>query len=1075
MKRAITNWLPILCTIVLRNSMRKPLAYIFLLCVGYMPVLAQNLSEEEVTKLMTDAFLLNQAGKHRAALDGFLKVGQNTRRQRTEDERKVYVCSQTMAVMCYESLGKYEEGFRLSEELLEGNISDEEKKDLQHLCVMNGYFVATSYISKSNRRYADARELFEKILPLADDDMRQRILSKIPLAWYFEGSQFQLEQKYSEALACMEKARDGFHEIGETKNEIEAWCQIGAIKNFTYAPKDAIAAYEAACALAASAQYDKKLMEILREQRKLSEQLGDSKQTLSISQRMDSLAAATDDNQVRFTYYNYLGDVAKEQGKYKLSEQWYRKNDAYISQLGNDYKGADKYLYYSNLRNLFAKAGNLDDALRYAVISKDEFQRGTEVSDKNYYMPYMSIADIYRLKGDSIRCFQSLDTLFFSLPRLDEPREAEQLYILRARCHSAFKNYDNALVDYRKADELLATRYDEKDGDRIKLLPLMGGIEHKLEHHEEVEALYRRYAEGAKQLYGDNHAEYIDALGYLANAEGFAGHVESACNDYVLAVDKLKRHIQDRLPYLTTAEREGYWNLVSQLLQNMTPFALEAKEYQTTFTSACYDGLVLSKAFLLESERSTYDLIKNKGTDENLRDFIMIASMQSKIREWEKEGSSRTDSLLELTSRVRQLEEQLSGHCRSYGDMTAFMNIGYKKIKEKLNDSDVLIDFTDYVSETRGRVYAAYLVDNKQENPLLQKLFAESKIDSMQVAYPDQYYESPYAESLYQLLWMPFKDKVTEGSTVYYVPSQLLFQIALESLPMEDGTLLGEHYHFVRLSSSRELVNLDKRLDIDMASANIHAVLYGGLLYDLEANDWEAEAQKYDVSSLLAVRGDIVRGDSIYRPLPGTKKEVDTIEQIMKSHQLKVESYTGKRGTEESFLNMSGQAPQILHVATHGFFYTPDEAQKIDYLRGYEDAMSLSGLIMSGGNAAWRGKELPKGVLGGILTASDIARLDLSNTKFTVLSACQSGNGQATPEGLYGLQRAFKKAGVKTMIMSLWNVSDVVGTEFMNIFYENLLDKDNNFDKREAFEKAKSTIRKKYPEPFYWACFVMLD
>jgi len=366
-------------------------------------------------------------------------------------------------------------------------------------------------------------------------------------------------------------------------------------------------------------------------------------------------------------------------------------------------------------------------------------------------------------------------------------------------------------------------------------------------------------------------------------------------------------------------------------------------------------------------------------------------------------------------------------------------------------------------------------VDNKQENPLLQKLFAESKIDSMQVAYPDQYYESPYAESLYQFLWMPFKDKVTEGATVYYVPSQLLFQIALESLPMEDGTLLGEHYHFVRLSSARELVNLDKRLDIDMAMANTNAVLYGGLLYDLEANDWEAEVKKYDVSSLLAVRGDIVRGDSIYRPLPGSKKEVDTIEQIMKSHKLKVESYTGKRGTEESFLNMSGQAPQILHVATHGFFYTPDEAKEIDYLRGYEDAMSLSGLILSGGNAAWCGKELPEGVLGGILTASNIARLDLSNTKLTVLSACQSGKGQATPEGLYGLQRAFKKAGVKTMIMSLWNVSDVVGTEFMNLFYENLLDKGNNFDKRKAFEKTKSAIREKYPEPFYWACFVMLD
>ena len=112
--------------------MRKTLIYMLLLCIGYLPIHSQNLSGEEVTKLMTDAFMQNKEGKHQEALDGFLKVGLNTNRQRTEDERKVYVCSQTMAVMCYESLGKYEEGFRLSENLLNGNISDEERKDLQH-------------------------------------------------------------------------------------------------------------------------------------------------------------------------------------------------------------------------------------------------------------------------------------------------------------------------------------------------------------------------------------------------------------------------------------------------------------------------------------------------------------------------------------------------------------------------------------------------------------------------------------------------------------------------------------------------------------------------------------------------------------------------------------------------------------------------------------------------------------------------------------------------------------------------------------------------------------------------------
>ena len=145
----------------------------------------------------------------------------------------------------------------------------------------------------------------------------------------------------------------------------------------------------------------------------------------------------------------------------------------------------------------------------------------------------------------------------------------------------------------------------------------------------------------------------------------------------------------------------------------------------------------------------------------------------------------------------------------------------------------------------------------------------------------------------------------------------------------------------------------------------------------------------------------------------------------------------------------------------------------MDYLRGYSDAMSLSGLIMSGGNVAWRGKELPNGTLGGVLTANNIARLDLSKTEMVVLSACQSGQGNATAEGLYGLQRAFKKAGVGTMVMTLWSVSDNVATEFMIKFYESLAE--NGWNKHKAFEEAKSHIRTQHPDPYHWAAFVMLD
>jgi CHAT domain-containing protein len=172
---------------------------------------------------------------------------------------------------------------------------------------------------------------------------------------------------------------------------------------------------------------------------------------------------------------------------------------------------------------------------------------------------------------------------------------------------------------------------------------------------------------------------------------------------------------------------------------------------------------------------------------------------------------------------------------------------------------------------------------------------------------------------------------------------------------------------------------------------------------------------------------------------------------------------------------MSGRSPRYLHLATHGFYYSPSQAKNVAYLNGYEDAMQLSGLVLSGGNTAWRGKALPQGVLGGILTAETISRLDLSNTEMVVLSACQTGQGKATEEGLYGLQRAFKKAGVKTIVMTLWNVYDHVAKEFMTTFYEQLSNADNKWDKRKAFEATKAIIRDAYPEPYNWAAFIMVD
>ena len=131
-----------------------------------------------------------------------------------------------------------------------------------------------------------------------------------------------------------------------------------------------------------------------------------------------------------------------------------------------------------------------------------------------------------------------------------------------------------------------------------------------------------------------------------------------------------------------------------------------------------------------------------------------------------------------------------------------------------------------------------------------------------------------------------------------------------------------------------------------------------------------------------------------------------------------------------------------------------------------------SGLIMSGANRVWMGTSPIEGIEDGILTAYEVSNMDLMNTELVVLSACETGLGDIEGgEGVYGLQRAFRVAGAKTLIMSLWKVPDEQTRELMEKFYTGWL---SEMDKYEAFRNAQDEMRKKY-SPYYWAAFVMVD
>ena len=132
-------------------------------------------------------------------------------------------------------------------------------------------------------------------------------------------------------------------------------------------------------------------------------------------------------------------------------------------------------------------------------------------------------------------------------------------------------------------------------------------------------------------------------------------------------------------------------------------------------------------------------------------------------------------------------------------------------------------------------------------------------------------------------------------------------------------------------------------------------------------------------------------------------------------------------------------------------------------------------MLLAGANSALdpeKRKQIPDGVEDGILTAKEISRLDFKGLDLVVLSACETGLGKITGDGVFGLQRGFKKAGAQTIVMSLWKVADDATQLLMTEFFKNLT---SGKSKRESFISAQNTVKEKYPDPMYWAAFIMVD
>ena len=460
-----------------------------------------------------------------------------------------------------------------------------------------------------------------------------------------------------------------------------------------------------------------------------------------------------------------------------------------------------------------------------------------------------------------------------------------------------------------------------------------------------------------------------------------------------------------------------------------------------------------------------------------------------------------------IKSEIELIEKDLTRTSNDFAKNLKAGETDWLDIRNSLGEKDVAIEFSSFRFFRKdgewsdSTFYVALVLRKDYEYPIMVKLCEEKQLDSLfrhgeeserdlianlyrGAVSVGENNEVSYGKRLYELLWKPLDSLLNEGDKICFAPSGLMHRIALSAIPYDDeGTLLSDRYTLARLSTTAKL--LDKE---DEQSKPKEIALFGGVQYE-----WKETAKVDSVLEELsetfvsrALPTDLDRGNTTWTYLPGTLTETESIATLATNAGIKVKKYSSTEATEERMKSLGGKnSPTVLHIATHGFFFPDPErdrnenrmlqmmGEREQVYRYSDDPLNRAGLLFAGANSTWNGKETPTDREDGILTANEATYIPLNNTELVVLSACETGLGEIKgSEGVFGLQRAFKAAGAKYVMMSLWKVPDRETSEFMTEFYTSYL---NGTSIPDSYHKAQKVMRNKYPhDPFKWAAFVLM-
>ncbi len=807
----------------------------------------------------------------------------------------------------------------------------------------------------------------------------------------------------------------------------------------------------------------------------------------------------------------YTGLAAYEQDNYQEAISWFEQcKEAYErhqKQDNDDYLDCLNYLGYSY--NGFSVScyniGDYSKAVEYGIQASEILRSVLGEQHPDYATSLNNLAGYYANLGDYAKAVE-VGTQAMEIRR-SVLGERHPDYAMSL---SNLATYYSRLGDYAKAVEV-GTLLGERHPDYAMSQNNLAFYYSSLGDYAKAVEVGTQAMEIRRSVLGEQHPDYAMSLSNLAN-------YYSSLGDYAKTLELFKKNISIRqsnvfqqFAGLTAAQRTMYWSKDSYQFTDLYP----NYSYQSHISTApdLYNKSALfAKGLLLSTEIEMNRLIQESGDAEALRMFEELQTNRMQLQKlYETPIAERHINTDSLEQAVDRQEQALVKRSKVYGDFTRKLRTTWQDVQGALKDEEMAVEFLSFtVFGTDSTMVAALTLRKDDKEPKFIPLFEQRQLQDVS---DPQFFHCP---ELTALVWQPLQQELQGIKRIYFSPAGVLHNIGIEYAPGMEG------YEMYRLSTTREVIDShnthpgppegresattpDPSFPKEGKRVTSTTALFGGIDYNAlpevgtpSLGGGRGEALGTSEVSIALHRSLIdslsVRGMTATY-LPATLDEVQAIKASFDKKYQPATLTTGNEATETAVKTLSTHTPKILHIATHGFYFTENQAERQKSLRfltidgspslgggqgeaSPEDkALTRSGLLMAGANATLRGKDIPMDADDGVLTAQEISRLDLRGVDLMVLSACKTGNGDINQgEGVFGLQRGFKKAGVQTIVMSLWEVDDKATQILMTEFYDNLL---QGQSKRDAFQNAQKHLRTvengHYDEPQYWAAFILLD